>query len=119
MSENSTKRTPGPWITSPHNRVGVFDSQKRCIAVTYNGVSVHDIGLGEQEANAAFIVTACNAYNSLVSENARLRSAIEDAAKTMARMAKEFHTAVGDGSLGANILFDAESRARAALGETK
>lgn len=64
MSES--KHTPTPWMTSPYNAMGVFDSDKRCVAVVYSGVHSYDIDLGEREANAAFIVKAVNAYEPMV-----------------------------------------------------
>jgi hypothetical protein len=93
MSENSTKRTPGPWriyksddgfddcpdfigfgVTSIHESMLDSDGDPTDICEMVN---VGHLGVDVCEANAAFIVTACNAYDSLVSENARMQTALE------------------------------------------
>jgi hypothetical protein len=66
---------PWPWraAVSPsgchtvYQDTGKYETKERIIANC----------LGSGEANAAFIVEACNSYDSLRAENARLREALE------------------------------------------
>lgn len=53
-----SKHTPGPWMVSPYNTMGIFDDKKRPIAVAYEGVHSYDIELPEREANAKLIAAA-------------------------------------------------------------
>lgn len=72
-----TARTAGPWRIE---RGAVRDAKGRSIAWT-NYASGHGcsqrIDYNEKFANEQHIVTACNAYDGLVADNARLRGALE------------------------------------------
>jgi hypothetical protein len=45
-------------MVSPYNAMGVFDSDKRPIAVAYEGIHSYDIEKPEREANARLIAAA-------------------------------------------------------------
>ncbi len=76
---NAPKRTPGPWIDSPHaNTAGRTIWSEDVIVAT-----VPDDQHGNSAANADFIVRACNAHDALV-------AALRSAEKTIAA-----HIAVG------------------------
>ena len=61
MQERQTQHTPGPWIKDKRGELRGSNGQT---------VLVYDLGVGNTvskiAANAAFIVTACNAHDELV-----------------------------------------------------
>lgn len=72
----SAARTPGPWqVTSPIRKnsrkptIATADRIPYAIATVCGG-----IGEGAREANAAFIVRACNAHDDLVAAAKRVLS---------------------------------------------
>ena len=82
MTATNKPATPLPW-ESPG-----WDGDARIICASPKGkrrTLAHvydqtDIGISA-DANAAYIVAACNAYPELVAENARLREALEGVCK--------------------------------------
>jgi chromosome segregation ATPase len=79
--DNSTKHTPGPWFTKRQGFSTVYvearlrDGWIQEVAAC----GPTEAGAEQQEANAAFIVRACNAYDGLVADNAALREDLNDA----------------------------------------
>jgi len=70
-------RTPGPWYTCNSSNQGLVASEidGKTIAVTYQGAE-----------DAAFIVEACNAHDSLVTTEKELRAIIQGVTDSRARM---------------------------------
>lgn len=59
-----TERTPGPWKQHPVFFTSVYADDKQ-VAIT-GGATVDIKNVHEREANAAFIVKACNNHDELI-----------------------------------------------------
>ena len=82
-----TARTPGPWYAAGQTIVADDQTRIACTLTFYLSDTIQDDEYREmnekavhtyQEAqdNAAFIVLACNAHDTLTAENAALREAL-------------------------------------------
>lgn len=93
-SQVNEKITPLPWRVERSD--GVLDGKAKfetgsSVLIYSADCDIHPIAdcscnhtcrmEDEQEANAAYIVQACNAYPDLVAENERLRGVLEEAKK--------------------------------------
>ena len=67
-------RTPGPWYEG--RQAGRSKHGQEMIASEANGKTVAVVY--DADADAAFIVEACNAHDTLTAENAALREALMD-----------------------------------------
>jgi len=70
----SAARTPGPWAVIG---VNIYGGRQGLVRDTVaNTTCAGSMTRTEDEANASFIVEACNAYETLRAENAKLREAL-------------------------------------------
>ena len=60
-NQTTAQHTPGPWLIQSHT---MADKEFAVGPVT---IDYDDVDHDEQEANAAFIIRACNSYDALVS----------------------------------------------------
>lgn len=67
--------TPLPWIVSTQNERLILSAKGDAVATVLAGIP-----FAEQDANAAFIVTACNAYPELVEA---LQNVLADASRAL------------------------------------
>ncbi len=71
-----TKHTPLPWTIDPTGDIGAWHIGSREYGPV---VDLCDPMKGDQEANARFIVRACNSYEELVEAAKRALEAMESA----------------------------------------
>ena len=75
-------RTPGPWLQGQVQPNTVLTSDRtREVAIClscYHAESEQEIAADSARANAAFIVLACNAYDSHLARIAELEGALRD-----------------------------------------
>ena len=108
-------RTKGPWIAV--NPTLIRGPHGEAIAATRcRDIFPYDVN---HEANAAFIVEACNAHDSLTAENARLREALYVLLKEHGEMNTALHS-IGRGRTWDGAHPDCPTQvAKAALGGVK
>lgn len=83
MTQAQTERTAGKWKLSPTDDTCIIDAERNVVAEIsgdYNSPDTWPL----MEANARFIVTACNAHDELV---AALRAVVEHNDTRLARAA--------------------------------
>lgn len=73
MSE--VKHGPLPWILGAHNHQYIYGANTKLVADTTCVTSTPE----QDEANAAFIVEACNNYEAVVKERDELKSLLQEA----------------------------------------
>jgi hypothetical protein len=99
MSE--TKHTPGPWKagrfnTNPAAPIQIYGPDRDPIVTTAHCYGDHD-------ANAAFIVRACNSHDALVAALEHIVESIEDAKHVLGSDSREGRTLDAIMSCGAMI----------------
>lgn len=110
-----TARTPGPWyVDKPFQEPGVYiagpSTALICKLYEPDANTFYYDQRVASEANAAFIVLACNSHDALTAENAALREALRG-------LVAEIVNICEDGTLDRSIVEGHESmlKARAAL----
>lgn len=108
----SAQHTPGPWFAVRNSCYWEINTEPRDSAQTIAEFCPSKFAFGEdiERANIEFVVRACNSYDAIVSENARLKDQVWQLQRAIESLQDDV-TGGGDG-LG-------WERARAALALAK
>jgi hypothetical protein len=88
------EHTATPWHACGSGILSGGDAiQQMVIAVVHYAEMPAPAMMAEREANKQFIITACNAHDQLVAENAALRSDLNDARSNWEAGAEELRQA--------------------------
>jgi hypothetical protein len=116
MTEEQPRRTAGPWRVQPDQRrggagvvIGTLVDDEALVAEAYTSIRPDKRVIGDADANAEFIVRACNAHDRLLQAAENASESIEyvvgllaesdyarPAVETLSAVASELIAAVED-----------------------